>query len=253
MIDLFTVVAQIINFLILILLLRRFLYKPVLKAVEARKNKIASEVQAAADLKAEAEKIKSAFELKTQEFDNERQTRLNEALEEAERVRKKRLSEIQQETEDLRNRLMRSFDDQRQAIQNQISRKAQEEVLAVTKKVLADLASLDLEEHIVNEFLQQLESSGKLSGESARGFEKTTPGSPVVIRTAFELKPHHQQRLAEVFRHKAETTAPKIEFEIKKTLVCGVEVQIGDYKLDWNLGGYLNAFQQNVNGENGGA
>jgi len=44
----FTVIAQIVNFLILVWLLKRFLYKPVLKAIAEREQKIASRLDAAA-------------------------------------------------------------------------------------------------------------------------------------------------------------------------------------------------------------
>ena len=44
-IDWFTVFAQVINFLILVWLLKQFLYKPILNAIEARENKVAGQFQ----------------------------------------------------------------------------------------------------------------------------------------------------------------------------------------------------------------
>ena len=46
-IDTFTLVAQIINLVILIWLLKRFLYTPILKAVDARQAKIAERLNTA--------------------------------------------------------------------------------------------------------------------------------------------------------------------------------------------------------------
>ena len=49
LIDWFTVIAQIINFIVLVWLLKRFLFKPVLKAVEERQTKVSQQISEAED------------------------------------------------------------------------------------------------------------------------------------------------------------------------------------------------------------
>ena len=56
LIDWFTVAAQAVNFLILVWLLKRFLYKPILGAMDAREQRIASRLRQAETEKAEARK-----------------------------------------------------------------------------------------------------------------------------------------------------------------------------------------------------
>ena len=56
LIDWFTVGAQALNFIILVWLLKRFLYKPILNAVDAREKRIAAELADADAKKAEAQK-----------------------------------------------------------------------------------------------------------------------------------------------------------------------------------------------------
>jgi len=65
LIDWFTVGAQIVNFLILVWLLKHFLYKPILDAIDAREKRIAAELADADAKKAEAEKERTDFEDKT--------------------------------------------------------------------------------------------------------------------------------------------------------------------------------------------
>ncbi|MEN4041216.1 MAG: hypothetical protein ROW39_02640, partial [Anaerolineaceae bacterium] len=79
MIDLFTVFAQIVNFLVLILLLKRFLYKPVLKAIAAREERIANTVKEADQAKADAQQQIEAYRQKNEAWEAERAT-LVEAL-----------------------------------------------------------------------------------------------------------------------------------------------------------------------------
>ena len=62
LIDWFTVGAQIVNFLILVWLLKHFLYKPILNAIDAREKRIAAELADADTKKADAEKERTDFE-----------------------------------------------------------------------------------------------------------------------------------------------------------------------------------------------
>ena len=72
LIDWFTVGAQALNFLILVWLLKRFLYKPMLHAIDAREKRIAAELADAAAKKAEAQKERDEFQRKNEEFDQQR-------------------------------------------------------------------------------------------------------------------------------------------------------------------------------------
>jgi F-type H+-transporting ATPase subunit b len=64
LIDWFTVAAQAVNFLILVWLMKRFLYKPILNAIDAREKKIAATVADASKQKADAEGEKNEFKKK---------------------------------------------------------------------------------------------------------------------------------------------------------------------------------------------
>ena len=83
LIDWFTVVAQALNFLILVWLMKRFLYKPVLNAIDAREKRIAMELADAKSKKAEAKKDRDEFQQKNEEFDGQRAALLSKATEEA--------------------------------------------------------------------------------------------------------------------------------------------------------------------------
>ena len=83
LIDWFTVGAQALNFLILVWLLRRFLYKPILHAIDAREKRIATELADADAKKAEAQRERDEFQHKNEEFDQQRAALLRQATDEA--------------------------------------------------------------------------------------------------------------------------------------------------------------------------
>ena len=82
LIDWFTVIAQIINFLILMWLLKRFLYKPILQAVDARDKKIKAQLQEAEQKMQQATTERKTYEQKNAEFDQQRQAMLKTATDE---------------------------------------------------------------------------------------------------------------------------------------------------------------------------
>src|ERR1035441_4382574 len=83
LIDWFTIGAQALNFLILVWLLKHFLYKPILNAIDAREKRIAKELADAAAKKAEAQKEQDEFQKKNEEFDKQRAAPITTAPDEA--------------------------------------------------------------------------------------------------------------------------------------------------------------------------
>ena len=95
----FTVTAQVINFLILVWLLKRFLYKPVLDAINEREKKIASQLNEAAAKTVEARKESDEFRQKNEAFDAEKKEQMNKVVAETEVKRKALLEEARKEAE----------------------------------------------------------------------------------------------------------------------------------------------------------
>lgn len=69
LIDWFTVGAQALNFLILVWLMKRFLYRPVLNAIDAREKRIATQIAEAEAKEAAANQQRDEFQHKNDEFD----------------------------------------------------------------------------------------------------------------------------------------------------------------------------------------
>ena len=91
--DWFTIVAQALNFLILVWLMKRFLYKPILHAIDEREKRIAKELANADAKKAEAQKEHDEFQHKNAEFDQQRAALLSKATDEAQAERQRLLDE----------------------------------------------------------------------------------------------------------------------------------------------------------------
>src|SRR5450631_3657146 len=102
LIDWFTVGAQILNFLVLVWLLKRFLYKPILNAIESREKRIAAELAAAAATMSAAEAKRDEFSKKSAALDDERSAILAQVTKAATAEGKRLLDEAGETAEHLR-------------------------------------------------------------------------------------------------------------------------------------------------------
>ena len=101
LIDWFTVGAQVLNFIILVWLLKRYLYKPILDAVDAREKRIAAELSDADAKRAEAKKERDEFHQKNETFDQQRAALLSKATQEAGAERQRLLDEARKAADDV--------------------------------------------------------------------------------------------------------------------------------------------------------
>ena len=98
----FTVIAQVINFLILVWLMKRYLYKPILNAIDEREKKIAAELANAETQKAEAAKEQAELKQKNEQFEQAKKGLMDKAVNDTNEERKKLMEEARNDADALR-------------------------------------------------------------------------------------------------------------------------------------------------------
>jgi len=244
LIDWFTVAAQLINFLVLVWLLKRFLYQPILQALNQREQKIATELAQADAQKQLAEQQYQQFVLKNQAFEQEKAALLAQALAEVNREQQVLLEAVKQEAQTLRAKWQQSLALEYQAINQEIALKTQTEVFAIVAKTLTDLANVSLEMQMVDVFVQRLE---RLAQSEREQWLTTLSLStePLRVRTAFAL-PDAQKNQLETCLNSVFAVDKAIEFEVVPQLVSGIEVFGNGQKLAWSIADYLAELQSHL-------
>ena len=136
LVDWFTVGAQVLNFIVLVWLLKRFLYKPILDAIDAREMRIAGELASADATKAEAKKERDEFERKNAAFDRQRGALLIKATEEAKAERKRLIEEARQAADALSAKRGEALRSESRALNEVIGARTKQEVFAIARKAL---------------------------------------------------------------------------------------------------------------------
>lgn len=240
----FTVVAQIINFLILVWLLKRYLYKPILKAVEEREKRIASQLEDAKEKEAEANKERDTFQKKNEEFDRDRNKMMDKASADAEKEKQRLLEEARNHYKDLSAKLEKALEEKKSQLKSEIKSKTQNEVFAIARKTLNDLASRDLEEQMINVFISRLKA---LNDEEKNKFKDAfkEANESIVVNSSFELKQEQQSEIEAVLKDITENE-PKLNFETSANILGGIELSANGYKVSWSIDEYLGSIERQL-------
>ena len=245
LIDWFTVVAQAVNFLILVWLLKRFLYKPILNALDAREKRIAAELADADAKKSEARMEREEFQRKNEEFDQQRAGLLNKATGEAAAERQRLLDEARRDSDALRVKLQDGLRNEYQVLHEEIARRTRAEVFAIARNALTELSGASLEERMVDVFIRRLRELGSEEKGRLASMLKSSP-VPVLVRSAFDLPPAQRSLIEGAVK---ETLAAEIQlsFEVVPDLVSGIELTMQGQKVAWSIADYLASLEKGVN------
>jgi len=243
LIDWFTVAAQLLNFLILVWLLKRFLYKPILQAIDAREKSVAAELADAAAKKTAADRERDEFRSKSRALDQAQATLLAKAQVEVKAERERLLAQARAEADDMRAKQATALRNDRAQLGVDITRLAKHEVFAVARKALADLAAVSLEQRMGEVLAQRVRELTDTAKQSLAAGLKNA-GS-VVVRSTFEMPATARVAIQTALNETFSADIPMC-FESAPDAICGIELNIDGRKLAWTIGDYLATLEQNI-------
>lgn len=244
LIDWFTVGAQVLNFLILVWLLKRFLYRPILEAIDAREQRIAAQLADADAQKADATKERETFQRKNADFDKAKAALLDQATEAAKTERQRLLDEAREAATALAAKRRESLQSEARTLNQTIAQRTRQEVFAIARRALNDLAGARLEAQMVDVFIARLQAMSATDSDNFRQALQT-PGQALVVRSAFELSAAQLTQLESTIKTLLGTD-PKIRFETAPEMVCGIELSSDGHKVAWSIAEYLTDLEKEV-------
>jgi F-type H+-transporting ATPase subunit b len=243
-IDYFTFIAQVVNFLVLIILLRFFLYKRIIEVMDEREKRITLRLQEAKDLKTDAEKEIGEYQKNKQELSQKREAMLIEARKEAQTVSEELIKKAKSEVNESKNKWLEEVERQKKKFLSDMRRRSGEKIYFIASRVLEDLANDELELHIINTFIKRLYTMGEKEKEAIKGFIRM-PQEEIIIKSSFAIQGNLPERIKEAVRDQISEEA-KFRFEIEPDLLCGIELHTHDRQISWSLGSYLDTLEEDI-------
>ncbi|MDF1762169.1 MAG: F0F1 ATP synthase subunit B [Oleibacter sp.] len=245
LIDWFTVIAQVINFLVLVWLLKRYLYRPILNAIDTREKRIADELTDAAAKQAEAQQQHEEFLQKNSEFKQQHSARMEKLAEEVKTQRARLLETVTEESEALRQKWQVALKNEQLSVQQSLTQYVKDEVFAISRQVLNDLSDSQLEARMCAIFIQRLHA---LNEQETINLQASMHGSelPMIVRTAFELAEQNRHNVAAALNDIVGEEI-EIQFITAAALVSGIEVNCHGQKIVWSIDNYLVSLKKGLN------
>jgi len=242
-VDWVTVAAQVVNFLVLVWLLQRVLYRPLTRALKEREEEVHRSLREAATARETAETEAEAHRVALRALEDARHARLAAAEEEAASLFAEMTEKARGELAERRAAWQAQLEDEKAAFLDRLRRRAGEAFVTFARRALAEMADEDLVDRIAHVFarrLSALDREEKKHLRSAAGLEEA-----LLIRSSFPLSPAARTLVAEAVG-RVLAREVDIEFLEEPGLECGVVLAIGSRHVGWTLGEHLDALEDDV-------
>jgi len=242
--DWFTLIAQVVNFLVLVWLLKHFLYGRIVRAMNEREAKIAGRLEEAARSRASAEQEAELFRTKNRELEEQREQMLARAREDAESHRRQLMETARLETGTAQAQWFEALSREREGLLQGFRERLGQEVFALARQALKEIANADLEQQILKVFVERIQTLEPAEWEAIVSALRDS-NYEVEIRTAFPVSPEGRERLSQSLRHRLNDSV-QVRFNTAGELICGIELRAHSHRFVWNLDSYLDGLEARV-------
>ena len=237
-----TFVLEIINFLVLVWILKRFLYQPVLNIIARRRSGIEQQIADAQQLHDEAKRLQAEYENRLADWELERQQLREKLSQELDAERSRLMAELQTALAQEREKAEVAANRQRLESEREIERTALQQGTRFASRLLSQAAGPALESRLLQLLLEEL---AELSVDRITAIRTQWGETPASIRvaSAFPLAQAQQQQLQQVLQQVSGLSVP-LDYVIDEGLLAGLRITIGAWVLHINLQDELKDFAE---------
>jgi len=244
LIDWFTVVAQIVNFLILVALLKYFLYGRIIAAMDQRQEQINQRWQEAEVAKKKAEQEAASIQRKNIALDESREQLLAKIHDEVDEHRRELIGKARAEVDQLQTRWNDSLHEETDSFIRDLRALAAKEICSIARTALAELADQELEHCVVRAFIRRLYALNQ-DDRNEIGSHFKESGEDAILQSAFEIPVEQQNKITDVLK-KQLFEHFNTRFELSEGLTCGIALQTKGHRIAWELSDFLDGLEQQI-------
>ena len=152
----YTLIAQIVNFLILVAVVSWFAYKPIIKIMEERQNKIAADLQNAENVKIEAQNVKKEYDRQLAEARSEAQVIIDKANKTAKEAYDQMLAQAREEQENIFRTAKEQIEREKANALLEVRSEVVSLSMQLASKVVEKKIDAEADQKLINEFLDEI-------------------------------------------------------------------------------------------------
>lgn len=237
----FEIVAQIINFFVLLAVLQWLFYTPITKAMADRKERIEEAEKIAHEKTSEADAIISEYNEKVSSIETDKKEILDDYRDEAEEEKEKLLQDYQDEAEQKRKQFFEEVEDEKTSFIKKIQKDLGKQAVNIASKILSTISSKELEEEIFNSFIEDLDSIHERIPEK----ELINNKKNLNVVSARALTEFEIETITKAL-HRNMSQIDNIYYDIDEDLILGYELSLETYTINNNIRTYLNEVEENI-------
>lgn len=234
-IDWITVLAQMANFLLLVWLLKRFLYRPILDGIDAREAEIAKRMAEAGIAEQTAKTEAAQYKMQQAQLHEHKELLVTDALNNTKAQRDALLSEARTKLEQEQQDWQRFLNAERAKFSQQLQRNGEQALLTLTRKALHDLADESLEAAIVRHVGKRLAPLAtdliEAAGDTDQAIACTR--EPLSLSDQAQLRSDLQQLLPQL----------TLSFITDAEQAAGLILRVGGAQVAWTLDSYTDELE----------
>ena len=245
-IDWVTFFAQIVNLFILVWLLKKFLYHPILNAIDKRQAQIAERVQSAKEASEKAVAEYKTYLQKTEEFDKNTQKMFDEASAKVIQYQQEQEAKIHEQTLLLQQKMQTDLEREKESLQLEMRNQIATSFSLVARKVMTDLSGITPIEQAVNLFQNKIRKLDKKQLSLLK--KKAKNQKDIYLYSSDSLNKEQTEMLSNFIQKHFDLEKQQIiHFQKNPDLIFGLELVIDDMTLDWNIQSYFEEFDTHLN------
>ena len=235
--DIWTFLFQIINFIVLLFILKRILYRPVKEIIEKRRGLIQQSIDDAEKMQKEALELKGAYQHEMDSVASVKSEMIRKLNEEIEEERKKLLNKAAEEAGEVLEMKRALFEVEKKRLEGELKDKTIEAVSIFATRLINDIANEDLHRALYARLFTGL---GQILSRIPAEKAKDVP-MPFDLITAYPLSGDETRKLREAIESLT-TRNVLLNVVVDKSLIAGVRIAASDMAYDASLSGQIRAF-----------
>ncbi len=239
-----TVFFQLIYFLIIVWILKKYLFKPVLAAMDNREKTIQARLMKAAEAVKEAEKEKTSMEKKVTDLEKAKDKVLADAEDKAIDKYNKMLATFNDEVQANRKTFEEQMILERELLRNSIRELANSVIINTISDALEDLAGATVKEALITTFIKKLSNNSFKDLKDLKKYYQKH-GS-IKVNSSFEITSLQQKEISNLILGLIGEKSIDIEFIVEEKILCGIEVLCLPLMITYGLNTYMEELKSNL-------
>lgn len=237
----FEIIAQIINFFIILFILQKLLYKPVMNVMAQRQERI-QKAQIEADMKMrEATELMDIYDGKIENLEKEKTEILDDARKQAQEKKENLLNDYKKEAESKRHVYLKEIEDEKENFTRHLRKNLGESAVKIAARILKGISYKELESEVFHTFILNL----KNIKQNIPDLENLKREEHVQVHSFQDLSENEKKSIEDVLKEQLKNIK-EIHYETDPELILGYELYLETYTVHTNIKNYLNEIEKDI-------